>query len=683
MLVGTPEYMSPEQAALSPDIDTTTDVYSLGVLLYELLVGALPFDSKVFRESGQEERRRMIRERTPSRPSARLGDDGDEARRIVEARRSDLGTLIRQLAGDLDWIVLRALEKERSRRYPAVAALAADVERFLADKPVEARPPSVTYRVGKFARRYRGAVLATAALTFVLLGGLAISMSKYPRAERARVEADRQRALADSQRTLADVQRAAAETSAREADVQRSAAVSATAEADRQRAEAVRNATSATESRREADYRAYLATISAADAELRVGLTGSARDRLLATRTELRGWEWRHLMLRTDTSLLTLTSDRACPQRMLPTVRNNDSALMLPNGGATIMLRRCATLDVWNAADNTRRKFQSNADILAIDPAGDLLTLGPAGSPTRWTLDRVTPGSQRANAQLGSFEAKPMCAAFSPDGARIAVGLQPRTSTIGEPLDDVFEIWDVHVNRRVARMLPPKPPLFDTRLPPTGCLVAFSPDSTLVASSGATVHVWRADTGAEVTADVIQAGTASQPIAFSPDSARIAIGRLTGMVDVLSLDTAGRIDHLDGNGFIRVPPLPDGDRRLLVSLRRRSEVLAIAFSPDGRRILTGTDQSVGVWNVGEGSLMGQLRGHSAGIVGVAVARDGHIISADITGMVKMWPAALSGAVTTLRGSFSVPDQGMALSRDGTVAALPQLTAGSSCGGSPS
>jgi len=666
-LVGTPEYMSPEQAALSPDIDTTTDVYSLGVLLYELLVGALPFDSRVFRESGHEERRRMIRERTPSRPSARLGDSDDGARPIVDARRSDLGTLTRQLAGDLDWIVLRALEKDRSRRYPTVAALAADIERFLADQPVEARPPSVTYRIGKFARRYRGGVIATAALTIVVLGGLAISLSEYARAERARVEADRQRALAD-------VQRAAAETSAREAEVQRNAAVGATAEADRQRADAVRNAASAIDARREADYRTYLATISAADAELRVGLIGPARDRLLATPTELRGWEWRNLMLKTDTSLLTLTSDRACPQRMLPSVKNNDAALMLQRGGTTIVLRRCATLDVWNAGDTTRHTYQSSGDILAIDPAGDLLTLRSGGSTPSWTLDRVTPGTNRVTGHVGAFDARPTCAAFSPDGERVAVGLQPRTSSIGEPLEDIFEVWDARANRRIARMTPAKPPLFDTRQLPAGCLLAFSPDSTLVASSGATVNVWRTDTGAAVVSDAIQAGTASQPIAFSPDGAQIAIGRLTGIVDVVSLDGARRIDHLDANGFIRVPPLPDGARRLLVSSRRRSEVLAIAFSPDGKRILTGTDQSIGVWNVVEGSLIAQLPGHSAGIVGVAVAPDGHIVSADITGTVKMWPADLRGAVTALHGSFSV-NQGVTVSQDGAVAVLAQMDGG--------
>jgi serine/threonine protein kinase/WD40 repeat protein len=672
-LVGTPEYMSPEQAALSPDIDTTTDVYSLGVLLYELLVGALPFDSKRFQDAGHEDRRRMIRDQTPTRPSARLGEDRETAQPIAAARSSDVGTLTRQLAGDLDWIVLRALEKERSRRYPAVAALAADVERFLVDKPVEARPPSVAYRVGKFVRRYRGPVLATTALAFALLGGLLISMTQYARADRARVEADRQRAFADANR-------AAAEAAARDADVQRNAAVSATAEADRQRVEAVRNAASAIESQREADYRAYLATISAADAESRLGLTDQARDRLLATPLELRGWEWRHLMLATDSSLFTRTFDRACQENLSPS--NYDSALTLQNGGATIALRRCATLDLWTTGNDTRHTYQTNSGILAIDPAGEVVTVDFNGSaPDRWTLNRVTPGTNRIDGHVGPFDTQPRCAAFSSDGARLAIGLGAPYAPYGSPgemlNDNVFEIWDTRTSRRIVRVLPGKRPRYDPRLydprqRPAGCLVAFSPDSTLLASSSATVHVWRADTGADVTSDATLCGSVPQPIAFSTDGRRLAVGRRTGLVDVVSLVGTGQIDHLDGNEFIRVRPLPDAYTDFGPE---RNEVLAIAFSPDGRRIVTGTDHTVGVWDVAVGKLIQQLSGHAARIAGVAVAPDGYIVSADNTGTIKMWPADLRSAATILHGSFGVPSTNVTLSRDGSVAVLVEFDGG--------
>jgi serine/threonine protein kinase/tetratricopeptide (TPR) repeat protein len=171
--IGTPEYMSPEQADLTGlDVDTRTDVYSLGVVLYELLVGAQPFDSSALREAGFDEMRRRIREVEPQRPSTRVTSLGPTSKVAAERRRTDLSGLVRQLRGDLDWITMKALEKDRTRRYPSPAELAADVGRHLRNEPVQASPPSTVYRLRKFVRRHRLGVAAGVAVVLALVGGI-------------------------------------------------------------------------------------------------------------------------------------------------------------------------------------------------------------------------------------------------------------------------------------------------------------------------------------------------------------------------------------------------------------------------------------------------------------------------------------------------------------------------------
>lgn len=616
-VVGTLQYMSPEQAEMNQlDVDTRTDVYSLGAMLYELLAGSTPIDQEMLRQQAIFRVLESIRESEPPRPSTRLSSSTQDAVSGISAQRQiDPNQLKSILRGELDWIVMKALEKDRTRRYETASSFAEDIERYLNGETVRARPPTTSYRLQKYIRRHKALVGSVVAIAALLIAAVGVSSWFAFEANKARVRADEKTAEVERERDRANNNETRAMAEAERATKEAFMAIKAQTQT-----KAALEKNEATLAR--SNYFLALARWN----ENRVG---DAMELLHRIPQKYRNFEWysdRRLFEGSDVTLYGHTSS-------VKDVTFSPDGIRIASAGddGTIKLWDVVTGEVLQTLVGPSERVFS----VAFSPDGT--AIAAANSDGTITLWDATTGDVLRKCDGHSDSV--FCVAFSPDGTRIA-------SADGATI----KIWDAANGEEI----------FTTNINGLGYSLAFSPDGKQIASNGAgDTYVLDAHNGGvlrrleqPVFKDVTSPGgpvlLTGNCVAFNPDGTQIAsIARFPNHNQIV-------VRNADSGEVLRT------------LIGHSTQGLSVSYSPDGTRIASaGKDGEIKLWDATNGNELRSFFGHSSYVHSVDFSPDGtRIASASWDGTIKLWNVTTGDNVPTFRG-HSDRVNCVAFSPDGT------------------